>query len=883
LLQAPLRPLADASGQRQALVAQDQSESDFFRELAALTAQAPLDHYFTNLHTALSKYFEAPIMVAAIADRSSPSGYRARYQRSLTDRDSIPAIDERYIAAALEARKPLRFGTAKLPTGGFLRSTSDDNGSQIVAPMLVQGQCVGYLALRHPMVGMFGERELTLATAASNVAGLVVRAKFSDEDAETSAKEVRFMLETARALSSERDMSRLFARFHGLVAGVMDAETFWIALGSWERSQSRIAYCIRRHRLVTLDRPIPLEGSVSGHVFRECAKVQIRNARDWAQFPVTESDRDGVRSALIVPMKIGARAIGAISVQSSQFNAYTDRDADMLAAIAEQAAIAVMNSEAIEFAEARARELSLLSEVSRAMTTQLSLPALCKAVCEHVRRTMDAPVSFVALQERESDSIVIQHCVRDGVARHIGEARPLAGTMAHQVLQTGHPVLLKTTADIDRHEGARLLDAVSADMGSMLVVPLRLHGSNIGVLSAQSRNENAYEDSDIRVLLAVADHLALAVENAKLFNDARNRAERDPLTNLFHHRYLKTRLEEEIIRSKKTGKPVAVVMMDLDNFKLVNDTYGHLVGDDALRMATSVLLGACRSNDVVGRYGGDEFMVILPDTDRTTAMAVADRVGSDLASRHLTCSDGRRIPIRASAGVAVFPEDGETAPDVIATADAALYQSKRHGRPIGTLQHVGSNSMHLIGDFSAVSELLAALIFRDPATREHLEHVNQVAWNFAQSLGMNDEDRESLLLASVLHDVGKIAIPDRVLRKPGKLSADEYELVRRHPTLGAALIEHMPGYAVAALAVRYHHESYDGSGYPDGLAGEQIPLIARIVSLIDVYSALILDRPYHKGLSNSEALAELRRCSGTQFDPVLVERFACMIESSRAD
>ncbi|HXW75892.1 MAG TPA: diguanylate cyclase, partial [Candidatus Eremiobacteraceae bacterium] len=564
----------------------------------------------------------------------------------------------------------------------------------------------------------------------------------------------------------------------------------------------------------------------------------------------------------------------------------SERDADLLAAIAEQAAIAVINSESLEFAEARTRELTLLSEVSRSLTSQLSLSALCKSVCEHVGKSMDAPFSYVALVDatRDADSLVVQHCVRDGSPRHIGEIREIVGTSAESVMMLGEPVVLRNAAEITQCERHPLVDDEKADqMQSIATVPLRLHGETIGVMSAQSRNENAYADSDIRVLLAVADHLALAVENAKLFNDARNRAERDPLTNLFHHRYLKTRFEEETLRAKQTHNPVAVIMIDLDNFKLVNDTYGHLVGDDALRMATGVLVDACRTDDIIGRYGGDEFMIILPATDRATAMAIADRIGLELGSRSLTCADGRRIPIRASAGVAVYPEDGENTADVIATADAALYQSKRHGRPIGTLQHVGSSSMHLIGDFSAVSELLAALIFRDPATREHLEHVNQLAWNFANELELQNGNRNALLLASVLHDIGKIAIPDRVLRKPGRLSEDEYDLVRRHPTLGAALIEHMPGFTEAALAVRHHHEAYDGSGYPNGLAGDQIPLIARIVSLIDVYSALILDRPYHKGMSATEALAELRRCAGTQFDPDLVERFARMVESTRAN
>jgi HD-GYP domain-containing protein (c-di-GMP phosphodiesterase class II) len=194
------------------------------------------------------------------------------------------------------------------------------------------------------------------------------------------------------------------------------------------------------------------------------------------------------------------------------------------------------------------------------------------------------------------------------------------------------------------------------------------------------------------------------------------------------------------------------------------------------------------------------------------------------------------------------------------------------------MQRVGTTQMRLIGDFSPVSELLAALLARDPATRAHLEHVNYIASRFANLLGLSETDTNALLLASVLHDVGKIAIPDKILRKPGRLTEAEYRLARKHPELGETLIAHHSGFELAAIAVRHHHERYDGTGYPDGLRGEGIPYLARIVSLIDVYSAMTVDRPYHKSRSTEDAVAELRRFAGTQFDAVLVEQFADLVE-----
>ncbi|MBV8670488.1 MAG: HD domain-containing protein, partial [Candidatus Eremiobacteraeota bacterium] len=160
--------------------------------------------------------------------------------------------------------------------------------------------------------------------------------------------------------------------------------------------------------------------------------------------------------------------------------------------------------------------------------------------------------------------------------------------------------------------------------------------------------------------------------------------------------------------------------------------------------------------------------------------------------------------------------------------------------------------------------------------------VNRLGKEFAEIIKLSQVDTQSLLLASVLHDIGKIAIPDQVLRKPGRLTRDEYDLIRRHPQIGAMLIEHVPGFTDAATAVLNHHERFDGRGYPSKKAGTDIPLLARVVTLIDAFSAMVMDRPYHKGMDEATALTELRKGSGTQFDPELVEKFAQMIQASHS-
>ena len=827
-------------------------------DLLELATALPPDRFFPQLHRALKRSAHtASLSVAAFDERAN--AFRCRYAYNAGDDTSRSLIDPDLAMRALVSPSP------------YLQP---DPGT-FVAALRAEGDRIGCLAAAAAEGERFDARDLEWLAAAADVSALVVRAVVADEAAAARSEELRLLLKAARALSSERDLEQLFKRFYDLVRTIMDAGSFFVALGSWHDGHMTIPFAMDDGKRVSFGGPVPVEGSLTGHVFREGTPLIIRTLADFDAYPgIVRGEGEETQSAVVVPMRIEDRTIGVISVQTVVPNSYGGRERDLLVAIAEQAAIAVENSQHITDSEQRARELKLLAEVSRALSTQLSLHELCRTVCGEVRRVMDAPVFMVALRADDADRMRLEYCVQQDAEMELAEYS-LENSIAKRVIELNQPVVLQTKADVDSMPH-RFLKQDDQTIRSVAMAPLRLADRCIGVMSAQSYRDGAFDDSSIRLLTAIGEQMALAVQNAELFREARNRADRDPLTNVFHHRYLKTRLEEEARRANEESLPLAVLMLDLDNFKLVNDTYGHLIGDEALRLVTGVLNATCRATDVVGRYGGDEFMVILPETTPQQATAIAERIDHELGAQRLVVATGV-IPLHCSIGLAAFPRDGGAAAELVAKADAALYQSKRAGLPMARLQRVGQTHLRLIGDFSAVSELLAALLARDPATRSHLEHVNRLAQEFASALSLADRDRESLLLASVLHDVGKIAIPDKILRKPGALTDEERSLVHRHPDFGAMLIEHIPGFADAAVAVRHHHERYDGSGYPLGLAGEAIPLSARIVTLIDAFSAMTVDRPYHKGLDVEAAVSELRRCAGSQFCPALVERFAAIV------
>jgi len=356
----------------------------------------------------------------------------------------------------------------------------------------------------------------------------------------------------------------------------------------------------------------------------------------------------------------------------------------------------------------------------------------------------------------------------------------------------------------------------------------------------------------------------------------------DALTGLANHRLLLHSLSREVERGMESQRPVSVLMLDIDNFKLFNDTYGHALGDEALRLVAGVFRRMSGDSGIASRFGGDEFLVILPGADRAAASAFADRLSAAVGEIEFQVGDGNRVPIGLSLGVASFPEDSESKDRLLVLADAAMYEAKRLG---GTGQQasrvVAVGSAPFDGAFGALDSLVQAVQYRDQYTKTHSDLVAEYAAKVALRAGLSEEAVRAVRIAGVLHDVGKLIIPDDILKKPGPLTAEEYEVIKRHPVVDEMLIREAPFLEDVIQAVGCHHENYDGSGYPRGLRGDEIPLLGRVMAIADAYSAMSLDRPYRKALSVDEIIAELEAGVGTKFDPRLVEVFVEMLQAER--
>jgi len=383
------------------------------------------------------------------------------------------------------------------------------------------------------------------------------------------------------------------------------------------------------------------------------------------------------------------------------------------------------------------------------------------------------------------------------------------------------------------------------------------------------------------VVRVMRNHVELLV--ARLYDAART----DQLTQLPNRHAFRELLDLELERARRGERPMSVVVGDVDHFKEVNDRAGHAVGDAALQRVAEVLRDGVRQIDAAARIGGEEFALILPDADATAAFVVAERLRCAVRDAFADAT----VPITISFGIASRPAHAETAASLLRAADEALYGAKQSGRNRTVIHSAALRGLVREArdecDIEAeryvavVLDLAEAVDVRFSGSARHSETVGRYAELMARELGLSEHHVGRVRLAGLLHDIGKVGVPDAILRKPGALTDEERAVILRHPELGAALLEH-PCLSDVQAWVAAHHERPDGSGYPRGLAGEALPLEARIVAVADAYEAMTSDRSYRDAIGQRRARDELLRHAGTQFDAEVVAAFLAVLDREAA-
>jgi diguanylate cyclase (GGDEF)-like protein/putative nucleotidyltransferase with HDIG domain len=529
---------------------------------------------------------------------------------------------------------------------------------------------------------------------------------------------------------------------------------------------------------------------------------------------------------------VGDKPLGLMLLARRGEEPFDDSEATELRAVAYRVALAIENGLLHKRMTDQLAQLHRLQELTAALAGTLELDAVGRRVAETL--VAEAAVSSsVVLIDRSGALVVLASA---GAARELGIAA-------------------------DGGSSAQLDDRWTS-------FPLEVAEKTVGVVAVTGAP--AADSEEHQLLMHLVNLGALSLDKALLYEQSRDQARHDSLTGLLGHRVFHEVLAAQIA----AAVPFSVLVFDIDDFKQINDLHGHQTGDRALRLVSDELRRGTRSGDTVFRVGGEEFCALLPGLTEQDAYAVAEGIRLKVAAIISTLPTS----VTVSVGVASFPAHGRRRDELLACADAALYASKRGGKNCTTI--AGDESSHeLMPSRREVG--LDLLQRKDPDTVAHSVQVAILAVRVARVLGLDVSRLDDLRVAARLHDIGKLAIPDSILNKPGPLDEEEYRIIKTHSVIGAELLRSW-GLAESATIVLQHHERIDGSGYPAGLRGEEIGIEGRVIHAADAYLAMTFDRPYRKAMTREAAFAELVCHSGTQFDSDAVAALIALERGSSA-
>lgn len=525
--------------------------------------------------------------------------------------------------------------------------------------------------------------------------------------------------------------------------------------------------------------------------------------------------------------------------------------------------------------ERERKELKVLWEIARLTSEKVDINRILAVITEKAAKLIRGDASSIRLLTEKNNLEVVagynlSEKYKSSIPLKIGKG--IVGKVAQQKRALFSNDISKDPRILYPEVGKE------EKIKSLVCTPLLSKEKLLGTIAVYRKRSQAFSTKEIHLLYVLAEQAALTIERAALLAELKEKVIHDELTGLHSRGYFLSRAKEEFARAFREKESTSFLFCDVDDFKAINKVHGYKEGDKILCQVAEVIRTSVRKEDVVSRYGGDEFVVLLSRKNSLRAAKVAERIHEKLS---LVAKEGGTYPT-LSIGVVSYPEHGDSLEDIIGKADISMVFAKYHtGKKTIVWGEWEKTDVEKLYTQDILPELVYALAHvvdeKDGYTTEHSRLLSQQATLIAEKMGIQKKEIDIINMASLLHDIGKLSIPAHILNKPGGLTEKEKKIVRKHSKAGEKILKRVKGLEGVVPLVRATHETWDGKGYPKGLKGERIPLGARIIAVVDSYSAMCSDRPYRKKLNHKEAIKELKKRAGSQFDPKVVQAFLDII------
>jgi len=772
----------------------------------------------------------------------------------------------------------------------------------------------GVILFPHAERRMLGTSNLRLLIGLTLQIALTLENYVVTHEAQRRTKEYELLTEIGQAISSHLDQEEVLRTVQVELGQIFDTSHFYVAFQEDDEIHFELEveggeFLAKRSR--------PVRNGLTEHIIRTGEPLLIQSElEDMRQkLGLDFIPPRPAKSFCGAPISLDGKPAGVMVALSPEHEyLFSARDLQVMKTAAGQVGVAIENARLFTEEQRRARHLAFLNNISKTAISSEDAEQMMGDIVREIQKNFRYDHIGIGIMDYATKDIEIK-AEAGTTSQALGKRIPVGAGILGKVARTGVRALVQNLK-------LEQVGGVLPESRAVLCLPITYGETLLGVLNVESCDENAFEPQDVLILNTLADLLATALHNSFVFQKLQQQSITDGLTGIKTRRFFWEALSSEWKRASRSGRPFSVVLIDLDKFKEVNDTLGHLEGDLVLARVGRLLEQKCRQSNVVARYGGDEFVILMPETGIEQAQVLAERLRLWLATDPML----EEHQITGSFGVASFPVHGFSVEDIIRVADAGMYVSKHAGgnqvstaesvsaaegsvvhRQLisgyieGFLQreHTGPEHLEelvttlrkLCGrgeeeDRHAVKEAIEALSraaeLRELHAGGHGEQCGHYAGMIARGLNLSPQDVQDVEFVARIHDVGKLFVSDRILNKAGPLTEDEFYVVKMHPQVGAEVVSVIPESVRLQQALEFHHESFDGSGYPKGLRGEDIPLWARIVAVVDAYVNMTSDRSFAPAKSHDQAIAELERLSGTRFDGMIVRLFARQLKLEKA-